>query len=149
MAKFAFFSIESGPMLDPYDKYADFVDYFGFTSDPIGKGSYDPHAGTTVRGSVISTLGGVVVQDFGPMIMDQRITFSDEAALTKEDVDALIALYETSSGEYYFTDGYDCWLVQFSRPNGFIYRRNLISSHYGVARFDYEINLVVKDHENV
>jgi hypothetical protein len=102
-----------------------------------------------MRGSVIPTLGGVVVQDFGVQIQDQRITFSDEAALSEITKEALKTLYEVSSGEYYFTDGYDCWLVQFARPNGFIYRRNLVSSFHNVARFDYTINLIVKDHENV
>jgi hypothetical protein len=148
MPKFVFFSTELGPALDP-DEYDDYEAMVRLDRDPIATGNYDDHAGTTMRGSVIPTLGGVVIQDFGYQIQDQRISLSDEAALTIETVNALRAIYEISSGEYYFTDGYDCWLVQFSRPNGFVYRRNLISSFYEVARFDYEINLVVKDHENV
>ena len=130
MGKFTFFSTELGPMLGPfdeYDEYDELENLFIFENDPIAKGTYNPHAGTTVRGSVIPTLGGVVVQDFGPEIMDQRISFSDEAALSKSAIDDLIALYELTSKELYFTDGYDCWLVQFSRPNGFVYHRNLIS----------------------
>jgi hypothetical protein len=136
-------------MLDPSDEYDQLVHLFIFSSDPIGKGTYDPSAGSTVRGSVIPTLGGVVVQDFGPQIMDQRISFSDEAAIDTEDKEALTVLHDLSSLELYFTDGYDCWKVQFSRPNGFVYKRNLISSHFSMARFDYAINLVVLDHENV
>lgn len=150
MGKFALFSTELGPTLTPeVDEYDSLVHCFVFPQDPIGKGSYDPHVGTTVRGSVIPTLGGVIVQDFGPQIQDQRISFSDEAALTLTDKNALIVLYELASLELYFTDGYDCWLVKFARPDGFRYVRNLITSHHGMARFDYEINLVVLEHENV
>jgi hypothetical protein len=138
--------MELGVMTSPIDEYDELEYLFVFRDDPIAKGNYDPHAGTTVRGSVIPTLGGVVVQDFGPMVMDQRISFSDEATLTDEDVTYLITLYELSSQELYFTDGYDCWKVQFSRPDGFKYKRNLISSFYNNARFDYEINLVVKEY---
>ena len=148
MPKFVIFSTELGPDIDPWDEYDSYATIIRLDRDPIATGKYDDHAGTTVRGSGIPTLGGVVVQDFGLQIMDQRISFSDEAALTKTTIDALRAAYETSSGEYYFTDGYDCWKVQFVRPNGFVYRRNLISSFHNVARFDYEINFVVKDHEN-
>jgi hypothetical protein len=141
--KFAIFSTELGPMTEPADEYDNLTAYVLFDSDPIGKGSYNPNAGSTMRGSVIPTLGGTVVQDFGPQIQDQRIEISDEAAFSSDTVDAIKAMYETASGEYYFTDGYNCWLVYFSRPDGFWYKRNLISSHYGVARFDYEIRLVV------
>ena len=148
MAKFAIFSTELGPSLNPVS-LSGLVSLVVLDRDPIVTGNYNPHAGTTVRGSVIPTIGGVVIQDFGVQVQDQRITFSDEAALTKATVDALILLHEASSGVYYFTDGYSCFKVQFSRPNGFVYKRQLITSHYGVARFDYEINLVVKDVENV
>lgn len=149
MGKFALFSTELGPMLDTTDEYDNLVLLVVFDNDPIAKGSYDAHSGTTVRGSVISTLGGNVVQDFGPQIMDQRIVFSDEGALSEDTILSLIALYELPSQELYFTDGYDCWKVQFSRPDGLTYRRNLIPAHYGIDKFDYSVNLVVKDHENV
>ena len=149
MGKFAIFSTELGPMLDVTDEYDSLVHCFIFGTDPIGKGNYDPHVGTTKRGSIIATLGGVIVQDFGDQIQDQRITFTDDSALTLADVTALQTIYSLASTELYFTDGYDCWKVQFALPNGFRYKRNLITSYHGVARFDYEINLVVKDHENV
>jgi hypothetical protein len=119
------------------------------TRDPISTGAYNPHAGTTVRGSVIPTLGGVVIQDFGPQIMDQRITISDEVAITKDVIDDLITAFEVASEEYYFTDGYECYKVQFARPNGLLYKRNLATSFFNVARYDYQLNLVVKDTENV
>lgn len=147
--KFAIFSTELGPMLDPANNATPPASLVVFDKDPTVTGDYDHFAGSVMRGSVIPTLGGVVIQDFGEQIMDQRITFSDEAAISKNTVDAIVALEVITSGEYYFTDGYDCWKVQFARPLGFIYRRNLVSSFFNVARFDYEINLVVKDHENV
>jgi len=148
-SKFVIFSIELGPTINPQGLETPLEDMVVLDRDPIATGKYDPYAGSVMRGSVIPTLGGVVIQDFGSQIMDQRIIFSDEAALSKETIDDLIALEAITSGQYYFTDGYDCWLVQFSRPIGFVHRRNLISSYFGVARFDYEITLVVMDHENV
>lgn len=148
MAKFAIFSTELGPSLDPasLDLLEEKV---VFDRDPMITGSYNPSAGSIMRGSVIPTLGGVVVQDFGYNIQDQRIIISDVSAMSETTIEALLALYEVSSGEYYFTDGYDCFLVKFARPNGFSYKRDLVSSHYGVPRFDYEMNLVVLDKENV
>jgi len=149
MPKFVIFSTELGPDIDPYDEYDDYEYIVRLDRDPIITGSYDPHAGSAYRGSVIPTLGGVVVQDFGPQIQDQRITFSDEACLTQNTIMSLIELYELSSTELYFTDGYDCWKVQFARPGGFAYHRNLVTSHYNMAMYDYEITLVVKAKENV
>jgi hypothetical protein len=148
-SKFVIFSTELGPMLDPQSSSVALTNMVVFDRDPIATGNYDPYAGSIMRGSVIPTLGGVVVQDFGTQVMDQRISFNDEASISKTTVDALIALEAVSSGEYYFTDGYDCFKVQFVRPLGFVYRRNLISSFFNKAMFDYEIHLVVKDHENV
>lgn len=149
MSKFVIFSTELGPSLDPQSSTVPHTYQVVFDTDPIAKGDYDPHAGSTVRGSVIATLGGVVVQDFGPQMQDQRIRISDDTAMKEDTVTSLSSLYIMASTEHYFTDGYDCWLVEFARPDGFIYRRNLISSFYGQPMFDYEINLIVKDHENV
>jgi len=148
-SKFVIFSIELGPTTDPQSLQTELEHMVVLDRDPIATGKYDPYAGSVMRGSVIPTLGGVVIQDFGTQIMDQRIVISDEAAISKDTVDSLIEIEALTSGQYYFTDGYDCWLVQFSRPAGFVYRRNLISSYFGVARFDYEITLIVMDHENV
>lgn len=148
MGKFAIFSTELGPKLKP--TLTDGLQkIFIFRKDPIVTGKYDPHAGTTVRGSVIPTFGGVVVQDFGPQIMDQRIAFSDESAIDETDKTNILSLYNLTSRELYFTDGYDCFLVQFSRPDGFIYRRNLASSYFGIPLFDYEIKFIVKKQETV
>jgi hypothetical protein len=151
--KFVIFSIELGPSLDPQSLEIPLEKMVVFDKDPIDAGgssaSYKPYSGSTTRGSVIPTLGGVIIQDFGSQIMDQRIIFSDTAAISKATVDALVALEAISGREYYFTDGYDCFKVQFARPLGFVYQRNLITSFYNKALFDYTINLVVKDHENV
>lgn len=149
LPKFAIFSTELGPMLDPRDEYDALVSLVFLDRDPIATGSYNPYAGSEMRGTVIPTLGGVVVQDFGRQIQDQRISISDEAAISLATRTALITLYEISSGVYYFTDGYECWEVQFVRPNGLITRRNLMTSFFNRPMFDYEINLVVKDKENV
>ena len=143
MAKFVIFSIELGASVDPWDEYDDYAEIVRFDRDPMVTGKYDPHAGTAFRGSVIPTLGGVVIQDFGSQIKDQRISISDEAALSADTITTIKSMYEAVDTQYYFTDGYDCYLVQFSRPNGFVYRRNLVSSFYEVPRFDYEITFVV------
>lgn len=149
MSKFAIFTTELGPSLDPVNMDTQPETIVVFDRDPIATGEYDPQAGSIMRGSVIPTLGGVVIQDFGVQIMDQRIRISDDAAMSKNVVESLYSLYVLAAAEYYFTDGYDCFLVQFVRPNGFIYRRNLITSFYNIPMFDYEINLVVKAIENV
>ncbi len=141
--KFVIFSTELGASLTPYDNYNDYVSIVKFDRDPMITGKYDPHTGTTFRGSVIPTLGGVVVQDFGVQIQDQRISISDEGALSLATITAINDMYVVSDAQYYFTDGYDCYKVHFSRPDGFIYRRNLVPAFYNISRFDYEINFVV------
>jgi hypothetical protein len=141
--KFVIFSTELGASVHPYDEYDNYASIVKLDRDPMVTGKYDPHAGTTFRGSVIPTLGGVVVQDFGVQIQDQRIQISDEGALSLATVTAINVMYIVSDAQYYFTDGYDCYKVRFSRPNGFVYRRNLVPAFYGIGRFDYEINFVV------
>jgi hypothetical protein len=149
-SKFALFSTELGASLDPQEAFNPAPSVLiVFDTDPIGKGTYDPFAGNTMRGSVIPTLGGVVVQDFGEQIQDQRITISDEAAFSILTNQAFIAASQISNGQFYFTDGYDCFLVKFARPRGYISRRNLISSHYGMTRFNYEMNFVVLEREDL
>lgn len=144
-SKFVIFSTECGASTNPQSLDPAPVSMVVFDRDPIATGSYEPFSGAIHRGSVIATLGGVYIQDFGVQEQDQRISFSDEAAISKTTVNAIKALDEVSNGEYYFTDGYDCYKVQFSRPNGFIYKRNLVSSFFNMARFDYSVNLIVKE----
>jgi hypothetical protein len=140
--KFAIFSTELGASLTP-SELSGVETLVQFDRDPIVDGEYNPSAGASVRGSVIATLGGVVVQDFGASPKDGRIEMSDEAALSETTVDAIQVLYEAVGEQYYFTDGYDCWLVYFSKPDGYTYKRNLVSSHFGVPRFDYSIKFVM------
>ena len=148
MGKFVIFSTELGPMLSPQTAETKPTTYVVLNTDPIVNGKYEPNAGTVVRGSVIPTLGGVVVQDFGVFHEDERIEFTGDDALTSEVAEALQTLYEASSAEYYFSDGYDCWLVHFARPDGYWYKRNLGFSHFGVHRYSYGVKLVVLDKEN-
>jgi hypothetical protein len=110
-------------------------------------GAYDLASGEVGRGAVFPTLGGAVVQDFGVFNEDLRLSFSDAAydsvGLSSATVAALKILHDAVDGEYYFTDGYDIWLVRFARPNGFKYRRDLLWAAHGEDAWSYEINLVV------
>jgi hypothetical protein len=141
---FAFYSVDIDPTTDPASADPAPETLVVLEQAPLlGQGVCDLHAGETGRGSVIRTLGGAVVQDFGVVNGDQRISFSDTDALGADTIAALTAIHETVDGEYYFTDGYDIWRVRFARPNGFKYRRNLFWAHHGTMIYSYEINLVV------
>ena len=106
-------------------------------------GAFDEQAGEHGRGSVIKTLGGVVVQDFGVVVSDGHIVFSDTDALGTTTVAALKTIHETVDGQYYLTDGASCWKVQFARPNGFIYRKNLFWAQHSTVIYSYSIDLVI------
>lgn len=110
--------------------------------DPLF-GSYDPEAGTMGRGSQNQTLGGVVVQDFGVCLQDQRIKITEDNALSQATVDALRTVSATVGGEYFFTDGYEVWKVAFLRPGGFRAWRNMLYAANGITVYSYEINFVV------
>lgn len=145
MAKFAIFSTERGISIDPASLSPAPATLIVFDRDPIATGNYDPHAGSLMRGSVIPVLDGVVIQNFGYNIEDQRINISDEAALTLTTINAIKTLYTgTPTTARYFTDGYDCYKVVFSLPDGFVYRRNLLTSWAGIARYDYELIFVLQ-----
>lgn len=115
----------------------------------------DPHHGTYTqasaqddRGSVIKTFGGVIVQDLGVVIGDEVISFSEADALTQSTVTALQTAYLVVDGEWYFTDGYGCWKVKFSRkPRGFDSWRNLLFSEHDFHTFSYSVNLLVVSEE--
>lgn len=143
MGKFAIYSKESGYSTSAKDISPTPVNLAILDSDPIVTGSYEPYAGSVHRGSVIPTLGGVYIQDFGIDIQDQRISFSDEAAISADTVNRIHTMEIVAGASYYFTDGYDCYEVKFAIPNGFVYKRNLITSFYNRVRYDYEVNLVV------
>ena len=145
--KFRIFSTEIAPTLDPDIAEPAPLTNIVFDQDPY-YGTYTPAKSESDRGSVIKTLGGVVIQDFGVNVVDEVITFSDVEALSQSIVDALKAAYIIVDGEWYFTDGYSCWLVKFSRnPRGFDSWRNLIFSAHDFHTFSYAVNLLVLNKE--
>lgn len=144
MPDFAFYSTDIDPTTDPAGAEPAPATLVVLDEPPIF-GEYNLQAGDIGRGSVHQTLGGVVIQDFGVVDGDDRISFSDVDALSATDVANIEALWETVDGEYYFTDGYNVWKVRFARPNGFRYQRNLFWAINGETLFSYEINLIVED----
>lgn len=139
--KFNIYSTEIAATLDPATADPAPTTRVGLDQDPTLAGEYDPEAGQAGRGSVIPTAGGAVFQEFPARISDQRIYFADTDALEDATVVALRTLYSTG-GEWFFTDGYNCWRVRFLRPDGMKLRRNLFWSYHGEARWSYEITLV-------
>lgn len=118
-----------------------------FTQDPT-HGEYNEAQADSDRGSVIQTLGGVVIQDFGVNVQDEIISFSDTEALTQDVVTELQSAYEQIDTEWYFTDGRSCWKVQFSRnPRGFQKFKNLLFTKHDFIRYSYSIILLVINKE--
>lgn len=139
---FAFYSTEIEPTTDPANASPAPATLVVLDQPPIF-GSYDFDAGETGRGSVIPTLGKNVVQDFGVVAGDGRISFSEADALSAETDAALKAIHNVVDGQYFFTDGFQIWRVRFARPNGFKSRKNLFWAQHGHDVFSYEINLIV------
>lgn len=145
--KFRIYSTEITPTLDPDNASPLPATNIVFDQDPF-YGAYEHASTANDRGSVIKTLGGAVIQDFGVNIADEVIAFSDVDALTQATVTALLAAYVIVDEQWYFTDGYGCWEVQFSRnPRGFDSWRNLIFSEHTFHTFSYAINLLVLSKE--
>lgn len=142
MPDFAFYSTDIDPTTDPANAVPAPVTLVVLDQPPVF-GDYDFEAGDIGRGSVIPTLGGQVIQDFGVYDVDGRIVFSDTDALSAGIADDLRALWAAVDGEYYFTDGYGIWKVRFARPDGFKARRNLLWAYHGEDVFSYEIALIV------
>jgi hypothetical protein len=148
MADFAFYSTDITPTTDPANADPAPATLVVLDQPPIlGDGTYDLQAGEVGRGSVIPTLGSAVIQDFGVVELDGRISFSDSNALTASVVSSLKAIHEVVDGEYYFTDGFNVWTIRFLRPGGFIYRQNLFWAQHGQEIYSYEINLIVISQE--
>ncbi len=146
-SKFRIFSTEIDATVDPDNADPAPATLIAFDQDPLF-GEYDPDGADQDRGCVIRTLGGVVVQDFGVVEQDGVITFSDTNALESATVTALKTAYETVDGQFYFTDGYECWKVQFSRnPKGLKAFRNILVAYHSVTLFSYEIRLLVVSKE--
>ena len=145
--KFRIYSTEITPTLDPDNAEPAPITNIALDQDPH-HGVYEQSTSSEDRGSVITTLGGVVIQDFGVNVKDEVISFSDEMALTQATITALNSAYEIIDGQWYFTDGYECWKVQFSRvPRGFESWRSLIFSENDFHTFSYSINLIVVSKE--
>jgi len=144
MPDFAFYSTDIEPTTDPANADPAPETLVVLDQVPIlGNAAYDLMAGEIGRGAVIQTLGGVVIQDFGVVDGDQRISFSDSDALSADTVADLRTIHETADGEYFLTNGYDIWRVRFARPGGFKYRRNLFWAQHSQEIYSYEINLIV------
>ena len=142
-SKFRIYSTEIAATLDPDNANPQPATLIEFDQDPIHT-SYIPVGSGQDRGSVIRTLAGAIIQDFGVNIKDERISFSDVSAITQSTVTALKSAYETVDGQWFFTDGYECWKVQFSRaPRGFKAWRNLLFSYNDFHIFSYDIQLIV------
>lgn len=141
--KFRLYSTEISPTLDPDNAAPAPITNIVFDQDPF-YGTYEQASSQEDRGSSIKTLAGVVIQDFGVKIVDETISFSEIDALTQPTVTALIAAYAIIDEPWYFTDGYGCWEVQFSRnPRGFDHWRNILFSEHDFVTFSYSINLLV------
>lgn len=110
---------------------------------PILNGEYDNYGDYPGRGSVHRTLGGIIVQDFGVKVVDRRIKISGVDALSESTVATIKMLHDVVGGQYFFSDGYERYLIQFSRdPSGF---RFWLSYPYARFRklYSYEINMIV------
>jgi hypothetical protein len=145
--KFRIYTTEIAATLDPDNAVPAPATLIVFDQDPI-HANYNPVGSGQARGSAIRTLGGVVIQDFGVNVKDETISFSEVNAISQSVVTALKTAYETVSGQWYFTDGYECWKVQFSRnPRGFRAWRSLLFSYHNHHVFSYEIQLIVVSKE--
>lgn len=114
-----------------------------FDQDPLVNGEYDVHAASDKRGTIIPTLGGVFKQDFGYFAQDQVIKISDKDCMSAAHVATLDTMYRSTSGEYYFTDGFDVWKVCFVLPDGFKKWRNMLLAQQGIHLYSYEMALSV------
>lgn len=139
---FSIYSTEAIPTTTPETLSPAPLTLVTLDQDPLF-GSYEPEAGQMGRGSQSQTLGGVVVQDFGVCLQDQRIKIAEDNALGWATVDILRSISAIAGGEYFFTDGYDVWKVAFLRPGGFRAWRNMLYAANGVTVFSYEINFII------
>ena len=145
--KFRIYSTEVIATLDPDALAVAPITLIAFDEDP-DNGNYTPVSNTADRGSVWKTLGGNVIQDFGIIESDGLISFSGTDSLSSAIVTALQTAYAVIDGQWYFTDGFECWKIQFSRqPAGFQFWRNILYAQHGRDYFSYIINLLVLSKE--
>lgn len=123
------------------------VFFVDLKQDPL-TGTYDINSEQMGRGSRIPTIGGVVLQDFGVLECDRVIRLEAEnTAITSGEILKLQQAYEVVNGKYYFTDGQNCWQVQFAKPGGFKYSQNMQAMFYGKDLFVYTMTLNVVSKE--
>lgn len=139
---FALYSTEAVPTTTPASLSPTPAIFVALDQNPLF-GVYEPEAGQMGRGSQTQTLGGVVVQDFGVYLQDQRIKIADDNALSQATVDALRSVSAIPGGTYFFTDGYEVWRVAFMRPGGFRAWRNMLFAANGITIYSYEMNLII------
>lgn len=145
--KFRIYSTEVIPTLAPDDATPPPAINIIFDQDPF-YGTYETATSTSDRGSIIKTLGGAIIQDFGVKVEDEIISFSDTDALLQATITDLKTAYAAVDTQWYFTDGYECWKVQFSRtPRGFESWRNLLFSEHDLHTFSYSVKLLVLSKE--
>jgi len=146
VTQFAIYSTDIDPTTDPASANPAPATLVVFPQDPIfGDAEFDEERGAAGRGSHMRTLGGVVVQDFGPQEKDGAIYIADRRVLVEGTFIAdMRALHDTVDGEYYFTEGLRVWKVRFARPDGFrAWRDLLFKIREAVDVWSYEINLLV------
>lgn len=139
---FALYSTEATPTTTPETLSPAPLTLVVWDQDPLF-GTYDPEAGQMGRGSQNQTLEGVVVQDFGVCLQDQRIKIAEDNALSQTTVDALRSISAIAGGEYFFTDGYEVRKVSFLRPGGFRAWRNMLFAANGETTYSYEIAFII------
>lgn len=143
--KFAIFSTDIEATLDPWDEELDPAPelMIDFGEEPLF-GQYDPNAGSSGRGSRITTLGGAVDQDWGCFEEDGRIALSlTDVPLDASTASALRDAHAAIAGQYYFTDSISCWMVKFARPDGLKIHQNLFFKAAKNADV-YSIELLLK-----
>lgn len=143
-SKFVIFSIEMGESIDPVVDFAASPPGYivVFDKDPAPDGTYN--ISRPRRGSVIPTLDGFVIQNFITSFKDYRIEIADEAAFSQATVTYLDSLWDMED-TFFFTDGIQCWTVNFARPDGLSYMHNVAASLFGRNVYDYNMKLVVSN----
>ena len=137
--RFVIFSTDRGASLNPVGLNPLPTTLIDLGEDPIF-GDFDPNAGSKGRGSRIETLGGAVDQDFGVYIQDARIRIAVQGSpIAAAAIAAIEAAFNAVDGQFYFTEGVNCWKVKFVKPDGFKAAQNLFWKAQGVDVFSYEI----------
>jgi len=116
--RFALYSTEISATPDPWNASPAPTTLIDLAEDGI-YGDYNPAAGSSARGTRITTLGGAVDQDFGAYDEDGRITLAlSSVPIDESTITDLLAAYAAVDQEYYWTDSVNCWTVKFVKPDG-------------------------------